>query len=56
MTDAPRPTALVSGAVEVLATQFFEPLAVGDLLRDAREGATAALVIAGRLVVPPPPE
>jgi C-terminal processing protease CtpA/Prc len=55
-TDAPRPTALVLAAVEVLATQFFEPLVIGDLLRDAWEGATAALVIAGRSFVPLPPE
>ena len=55
-TDPPRPTALVSAAVEALATQFFEPLAVSDLLRDAWEGATAALVRAGRSFAPPPPE
>ena len=55
-TDAPRPTALVSAAVEALATQFFEPLAASDLLRDAWEGATAALVTAGRSLAPPPPE
>jgi C-terminal processing protease CtpA/Prc len=55
-TDAPRPTALVSAAVDALASQFFEPLAVSDLLRDAWEGATAALVSAGRLFAPPPPE
>ena len=54
--DAPRPTALVLAAVEALATQFFEPLIVSDLLRDAWEGATAALVSAGRSLVPPPAE
>jgi hypothetical protein len=37
------PPALVRRAVVVLAGQFFEPLAVADLLRDAWEGATAAL-------------
>ncbi len=55
-TDTPRPTALVSAAVEALATQFFEPLAVSDLPRDAWEGATALLVTAGRSLAPPPPE
>ncbi len=55
-TDPPRPTALVSAAVEALATQFFEPLTVSDLLRDAWEGATAALVRAGRSFAPPRPE
>jgi hypothetical protein len=54
-TAAPRPTALVRAAVEVLATQFFEPLAVDDLLRDAWSGATAALLRAGMSLAPPLP-
>jgi len=51
---ATRPTTLVLAAVEVLATQFFEPLTVGDLLHDAWEGAAAAIAGAGGRVVPPP--
>jgi hypothetical protein len=46
-TEVSHPTALVRAAVEALATQFFEPLAVADLLRDAWAGATAALLRAG---------
>jgi C-terminal processing protease CtpA/Prc len=56
MTDVSGPTALVRTAVEALATQFFEPLAVSDLLCDAWEGASAALARAGRSFAPPPPE
>jgi len=54
--ESPRPTALVRAAVEALATQFFEPLAVCDLLGDAWAGATAVLVGAGGSFVPPVPE
>src|SRR2546422_2138738 len=50
-----RPSALVRAAVEALAAQFFEPLAVDDLLRDAWAGAAAALSHAGRSFVPSPP-
>jgi C-terminal processing protease CtpA/Prc len=52
---APSPAALVRAAVEVLELQFFEPLAVPDLLRDAWAGATAALTRAGVSPVPPAP-
>src|SRR5438132_13562788 len=54
--EAARPSALVRAAVEALATQFFEPLAVGDLLRDAWAGAAAALQRAGRSLAPQPPD
>lgn len=56
MTAALRPTALVRAGIEALATQFFEPLAVGELLRDAWAGATVALMRAARSFVPPPPD
>ena len=49
------PTAVVRAAVDALATQFFEPLAVADLLRDAWEGAAAALTRAGASSLPSPP-
>jgi carboxyl-terminal processing protease len=55
-TEAPGPTAVVRAAVDALATQFFEPLAVDELLRDAWTGATAALTRAGRSSTPPPPD
>jgi carboxyl-terminal processing protease len=51
----PGPTALVRAAVEALETQFFEPLTVPELLRDAWEGATAALTRAGVSPSPAPP-
>jgi hypothetical protein len=51
----PSPAALVRAAVEALEGQFFEPLAVPDLLRDAWEGAAAALTRAGTAAVPPAP-
>ena len=54
-TASPGPTALVRAAVEALEVQFFEPLAVRDLLRDAWDGATAALVRTGMAPVPPVP-
>ncbi len=54
-TEVPTPTALVRAAVEALTAQFFEPLSVGELLRDAWSGATAALIRAGRSVVSPAP-
>jgi C-terminal processing protease CtpA/Prc len=54
-TNASGPTALVRAAVDALATQFFEPLAVRDLLQDAWAGATAALVRAGRSLALPAP-
>jgi C-terminal processing protease CtpA/Prc len=47
---------LVRAAVEALATQFFEPLAVVDLLRDAWAGASAALLHAGISSFPPLPD
>ena len=47
--------ALVRAAVEALELRFFEPLAVPDLLRDAWEGAAAALTRAGVSPVPPAP-
>lgn len=53
-TETLRPTALVRAAVEVLATQFFELLAVSALLREAWAGATAALMRAGRSFPPSP--
>src|SRR5258708_22911601 len=49
-----RPTALVRAAVEALATQFFEPLVVSNLLHDAWAGATAALLRSDKRVPPPP--
>lgn len=52
--EATRPGVLVRAAVEALATQFFEPLAVADLLRDAWAGAAAALLRAGRSYAPSP--
>jgi C-terminal processing protease CtpA/Prc len=54
--EAARPGALVRAAVEALATQFFEPLTVGDLLRDAWAGAAAALLRAGASFAPRPPD
>src|SRR5437762_12789368 len=54
-TAVPSPTELVRAAVEALATQFFEPLAVADLFRDAWEGAAAALRRAGAAPVPSSP-
>jgi hypothetical protein len=47
-TDTPGRSRLVRAGIEALATQFFEPLAVDELLRDAWAGATAALLRAGR--------
>lgn len=55
-TDNPGPSRLVRAAVEALVTQFFEPLAVEELLRDAWAGATAALLRAGRSEVLMPPD
>lgn len=55
-TEVPRLTALERAAVEALATQAYEPLAVGELLREAWAGATAALVQAGGSFAPPPPD
>jgi carboxyl-terminal processing protease len=52
----PAPTALVRTAVEALATQFYEPLRVRDLLRDAWMGATAALGRGGGAITQPPPD
>src|SRR5437764_14734325 len=49
------PTALVHAAVATLERQFFEPLVVADLFRDAWEGATAALARADIAPVPPIP-
>ena len=40
----------------MLATQFFEPLAMNELLRDAWVGASAALLRTVSSEVPPPPE
>jgi C-terminal processing protease CtpA/Prc len=54
--EAPRPGALVRAAAEALDTQFFEPLDVGDLLRDAWAGAAAALLRAGMSFAPQPPD
>ena len=54
--ESPGPSHLVRAAVEALATQFFEPLAVDELLRDAWAGATAALLRAGRSEVVTPPD
>lgn len=51
----PDPTTLVRRAVEALEVQFFEPLAVADLFRDAWDGATAALPGAGVEAVPQAP-
>jgi carboxyl-terminal processing protease len=51
----PSPTALVRAAVEALHVQFFEPLAVADLFREAWEGAAAALTRAGVAPVPTAP-
>jgi len=50
------PSGLVRAAVETLITEFFEPLAADELLRDAWAGATAAVRRAGRSDVPSPPE
>jgi hypothetical protein len=50
------PCRLVRAAVQTLATQFFEPLVVDELLRDAWAGATAALLRAGLSDVPTPPD
>jgi len=47
---------LVGAAVDLLATQFFEPLEVADLLRDAWAGATSALQLVGCSPLPPPPD
>ncbi len=52
-TEETRPTGLVRAAVDALARQFFEPLAVDDLLRDVWAGAAAALVRATGSFVPP---
>ena len=54
-TAGPSPTALIRAAVEALDQRFFEPLAVPALLRDAWEGAAAALTRAGVSPVPPAP-
>jgi C-terminal processing protease CtpA/Prc len=54
-TATSNPSDLVRAAVEALMTQFFEPLAVDELLSDAWAGATAALLRAGRSEVPSPP-
>lgn len=54
VTEVPRPTALVRSAVEALTAQFFEPLVVADLLRDAWAGAAAGLMRAGGPFAPPP--
>jgi carboxyl-terminal processing protease len=45
----------VHAAVEALTAQFFEPLSVNELLRDAWGGAAAALLRAGRSELPKPP-
>jgi carboxyl-terminal processing protease len=55
-TATQSPSGLVRTAVEALITQFFEPLAVDELLRDAWAGATAALLRAGRSEMPSPPD
>jgi hypothetical protein len=48
------PCRLVRAAVETLATQFFEPLAVDELLRDAwRARPLRFCVPAGRTCRPP---
>jgi hypothetical protein len=52
----PAPTALVRTAVEALSTQFYEPLRVRDLLRNAWTGATAALSRGGGAITQPPPD
>jgi len=54
-TVAGSPTALVRAAAQALHEQFFEPLAVANLYRDAWEGATAALARAGVAPLPPAP-
>src|SRR6184192_973248 len=46
-TDTPGRSRLVRAGIEAIATQFFEPLAVDELLRDAWAGATAAFLRAG---------
>src|SRR5207248_4648334 len=51
----PRPTDLVRVAVEALHHRFFEPLDVATLLRDAWDGAAAALARAGVSPLPPAP-
>src|SRR6266702_7557358 len=55
-TETAGPSRLVSAAAEALVTQFFEPLAVDELLREAWAGATAALLRAGSSEVPSPPD
>lgn len=49
------PTETVHAAVEALYEQFFEPLIVADLFRDAWDGAAAALARADVSPVPPAP-
>src|ERR687886_2915625 len=55
-TVTPGPSRLARAGVEALVTQFFEPLAVDELLRDAWAGATDALLRAGRSEVVTPPD
>src|SRR2546423_1191209 len=46
-TATSNPSDLVRAAVEALMTQFFEPLAVDELLSDGWAGATSALCVLG---------
>lgn len=50
------PTKLVRRAVAELHQRFYEPSDVADLLRDAWEGAAAALSRAGIAPIPPTPD
>jgi carboxyl-terminal processing protease len=49
----PGPTEVVRSAVEALHQRFYEPLEVAALLREAWEGAVAAVARAGVTVMPP---
>ena len=52
---APDPAALVRKTVEALHAQFYEPVALADLFREAWEGAAAAVVRAGASHAPTAP-
>lgn len=53
--EEPTPSVLVRGAVRLLLNEFYQPVEVDELLRDAWAGATRALERAGVRNVPPAP-
>jgi carboxyl-terminal processing protease len=53
--EEPTPAVLVRGAVRLLLNEFYQPVEVDELLREAWAGATRALERAGVSSVPPAP-